>query len=195
MAAAKLSLVTWRLRRLARGLHWTVSLALGLAAFIVAFYFSAVAPAVERAAELRGEVARLRAATASLAQDAGIVHDPQADLAAFYSAMVRPAQIPDLLRRLHRAAADQHLLVEQAEYRPVADPNGRLTRYQILVPAKGTYPEVRRFLAQAKRDVPALALDGVAFQRQQIGDELLEAQIKFTLFVDTRAATLAANVR
>jgi len=195
MAAAKISLVTWRLRRLARDLHWTVSLALGLVAFIIAFYFSAVAPAVERASELRADVARLRASTSHVAVDASIVHDPQADLSRFYSAMARPAQIPDFLRRLHRAAADQRLLVEQAEYRPVPDPNGRLTHYQILVPAKGTYPEVRRFLAQAKRDVPALALDGVAFQRQQIGDEILEAQIKFTLFVDTRAATLAENAR
>jgi hypothetical protein len=195
MAAANLALVTWRLRRLARGLDWTASLALGLAAFNVAFYFSAVAPAADRATELRAETARLRAATAGVAQEAAAVHDPQADLAAFYSAMARPAQIPDLLRRLHRAAADQGLLIEQAEYRPVPDPDGRLTRYQILLPARGTYPEVRRFLAQAKRDVPALALDGVAFQRQQIGDEMLEAQIKFTLFVETRAATLAENTR
>jgi hypothetical protein len=165
-----------------------MALALGLVAFNIAFYFSAVGPAVTRTQELRAEVARLRASTAHVAQGSTVVRDPVADLGAFYSALAQPAQVPDLLRRLHRAAAGQGLAVEQAEYRPLPDPNGKLTRYQILLPAKGTYPQVRRFLAQAGRTLPALALDGVAFQRQQVGDEMLEAQVKFTLFVATGGA-------
>lgn len=195
MAAADLSLVTWRLRRLGRGLDWTTTLALGLVAFNVAFYFSAVAPAVSQTSNLRAEVAQLRTATANVPEGAAAVHDPVADLGAFYSALARPAQVPDLLRRLHRAAADQGLLVEQGEYRPLPDPGGRLVRYQILLPAKGTYPEVRRFLAQASRTLPGLALDGVAFQRQQIGDEMLEAQIKFTLFVESAGTDMTGNSR
>lgn len=195
MAAANLPLVGWRLRRLGRGLDWAMTLALGLVAFNAAFYFSAVAPVVSQASELRAEMARLRASTADSTQQAAVVHDPAADLGAFYATLARPAQIPDLLRRLHRAAADQGLVVEQGEYRPVPDPDGRLVRYQILLPARGTYPEVRRFLAQASRTVPALALEGVAFQRQQIGDEMLEAQIKFTLFVDTNTPEPAGSKR
>jgi hypothetical protein len=74
-------------------------------------------------------------------------------------------------------------VLDQAEYRPLPDPEGRLTRYQILLPAKGTYPEVRRFLVQAGSEIPGLAVDGISFQRQQIGDSALEAQIKLTLFL------------
>ncbi len=195
MAAANLALVTWRLRRLGRGLDWTMTLALGLVAFNLAFYFSAVAPAVSQTSNLRAEVAQLRVTAAQVAGKAVAPSDPVADLGAFYSALARPAQVPDLLRRLHRAAADQGLLVEQGEYRPLPDPDGRLVRYQILLPAKGTYPEVRRFLAQASRALPALALDGVAFQRQQIGDEMLEAQIKLTLFVESGATVVTGSSR
>jgi len=92
-----------------------------------------------------------------------------------------------MLRRLHLNAEDQGLVLLQAEYRPVPDSEGKLVRYQILLPAKGTYPEIRRFLSQASRELPGLAIDGINFQRQQIGDAVLEAQIKLTLFLSTQS--------
>lgn len=186
MDADTVALVTWRMRRLVRSLNWTAALALALAAFDVAFYFSAVAPTMLAGQGLRAHASDLRATAAREPDHAARRHDPQAELDAFYAALAQPAHVPDLLRRLHRVAANQGLVVEQGEYRPLPDPSGKLTRYQILLPARGTYPEVRRFIAQASRELPALALDGIAFQRQQIGDEIVETQIKFTLFVQVQ---------
>ena len=184
MDRKNLELTSWRLRRLARGLHWTMVLALGLAAFDVAFYYSTVVPVLQERARLRAETSKLHAALeGSPAREATAPRDPEADLAAFYAALARPASAPELLRRLHRAAQAHGLRLEQGEYRPLADPGGKLTRYQILLPATGTYPEVRRFLTQAGREIPGLSLDGISFQRQKIGDEALQAQIKFTLFL------------
>ena len=175
--------VIWRLQRFSRSLTWPAAAALGLIAFDAAFYFSTVAPALEARAKLRAEATQQYAVLERSASGKASARDPQADLATFYAALARPVNAPDLLRRLHRAAQAQGLALEKAEYRPLADPGGRLTRYQILLPARGTYPEVRRFLAQAGREVPGLSLDGITFQRQHIGDEILEAQIKFTLFL------------
>jgi hypothetical protein len=184
MDRKKIELTSWRLRRLARGLNLTMVLALGLAAFDVPFYYSAVAPVLQERTRLRAEASKLHATLeGSPAREASAPRDPEADLAAFYAALARPANAPELLRRLHRAAQTHGLRLEQGEYRPLADPGGKLTRYQILLPAKGTYPEVRRFLAQAGREIPGLSLDGISFQRQKIGDEALQAQIKFTLFL------------
>jgi Type II secretion system (T2SS), protein M subtype b len=115
--------------------------------------------------------------------NANPISDPRIELAEFYAALENPANAPDLLRRLHRAARDQGLRLDQAEYRPLPDPEGKLTRYQILLPAKGTYPEIRRFLVQAGGNLPGLAVDSISFQRQQIGDPVVEAQIKMTLFL------------
>lgn len=184
MERQSLELTGWRLRRVARGLHWTMVLALGLAAFDVAFYYSTVAPALQEQARLRTEASKLHAALEeSPVRDAAGSGDPEADLAAFYAALARPANAPELLRRLHRTAQVHGLRLEQGEYRPLPDPGGKLARYQILLPAKGTYPEVRRFLVQAGREIPGLSLDGISFQRQKIGEEALQAQIKFTLFL------------
>ncbi len=182
MDAARIANLNWRLRRAGRGLDWTMALALGFAAFGIAFYFSTVAPAIHHATELRERFGHLRAAASAFEGNAA-AHDPQADLATFYASLADPAKVPEMLRRLHTIAADRGLALEQAAYRPVADPQGRVVRYQIVLPAKAAYPQVRRFLAQATRDLPALAVDGVTFQRQQVGEASLEAQIKLTLFV------------
>jgi len=184
MDGKNLELTGWRLRRLARGLNLSMVLALGLVAFDVAFYYSTVAPVLQERTRLRTEASKLYAALErSPAREATAPRDPEADLAAFYAALARPANAPELLRRLHRTARAHGLRLEQGEYRPLPDPGGKLTRYQILLPAKGTYPEVRRFLAQAGREIPGLSLDGISFQRQKIGDEELQSQIKFTLFL------------
>ena len=173
----------WRLRRFLRGLTWPMVAALGLAAFDAVFYLSAVAPLQQQLTQLRAEASALLAGLEKATGPTALPRDPGADLAEFYAALAQPASAPELLRRLHRAAKAQGLKLEQAEYRPVPDPGGRLTRYQIVLPARGTYLEMRRFLAQAGREVPGLSLDGISFQRQNIGDELLEAQIRFTLFL------------
>jgi Tfp pilus assembly protein PilO len=115
------------------------------------------------------------------------VSDPRAELDTFYSALARPADAADLLRRMHRAAREQGLTLDQANYRPVADTEGKFTRYQILLPAKGSYPEIRRFLVQVSADMPGLAVDSVNFQRQQVGDTQVDAQIRLTLFLGTQS--------
>jgi type II secretory pathway component PulM len=183
MDAGTFAHVNWRLRGLARGLDWTLVVALALIAFNVAFYFSAVGPSVARTEQLRAQAAQLNADHERV-PGAAVQRDPRMELADFYGALAPRERVPDLLRRLHQIASAQGLAVEQADYRPVPDPHGRLTRYQLTLPAKGTYPEVRRFLAHAGKELPGLALDGVAFQRQQAGDELIEAQVKLTLFID-----------
>lgn len=183
MDAGAFAHVTWRLRGLARGLDWTLVAAFALIAFNVALYFSVVGPSMVHTEQLRAQATQLR--TERERQPGGTkARDPRAELADFYGALAPRERVPDLLRRLHQIASVQGLAVEQADYRPVPDPGGRLTRYQVTLPAKGTYPEVRRFLAHAGRELPGLALDGVAFQRQLAGDELVEAQVKLTLFVD-----------
>ena len=183
MAGKKAGFLIWRLRRLARMLNWPAAAVLGLLAFEAVLHFSAVTPVLDERAKLRSEVVSLDHASAQTRAQSGRPVDARAELAAFYGALAQPANAPDLLRRLHRVAREQGLALDQAEYRPVPDADARLTRYQILLPARGTYPEVRRFLVQASADLPGLAIDGINFQRQQIGDAQVEAQIKLTLFL------------
>lgn len=175
--------IAWRLRRLARGLNGPLLLAFGIATFGTVFYFSTLAPLLGEREQLRAQLAERIELRQASPQPVEATRDPQADLAAFYVGLAREADVPDQLRRLHRAAQAQGLRLAQSQYRPLPDPGGKLIRYQILLPARGSYPEIRRFLAQAARDVPGLALEGIRFQRRDIGEAELEAQIRFTLFI------------
>ena len=49
---------------------------------------------------------------------------------------------------------------------------------------KGTYAQIRRFLAAALNDIPVASLDRVAFERKRAADLQVEASIRFTLFID-----------
>jgi Tfp pilus assembly protein PilO len=188
MDRKNLALAGWTLRRLVRGKDWAVFLALALIVFDVGFYFSSVVPVQEEESRLHEEVSDLasepnKSTVHSLAADSG---NSLADLEAFYATLARPAEAPELLRKLHRSAQSHGLTLERGEYRPVPDPGGKLTRYQILLPTRGSYQEVRRFLAQAGREIPGLSLDGIGFQRDKIGDDALKAQMKFTLFLSVQ---------
>ena len=183
MAGKDLGFVIWRLRRLARAISWPVALAVGLLAFEAAFHFLAMVPALDEQVKLRNQAVLLSRTSAQIPGHATPISDPRTDLAEFYAALAKTENAPDLLRRMHRAALDQGLMLDQAEYRAVPDAEGKFTRYQIVLPAKGTYPEVRRFLVQVSGAVPGLAIDSINFQRQQIGDPVVEAQIKLTLFL------------
>ena len=57
----------------------------------------------------------------------------------------------------------------------------------MVLPVKGSYPQVKRFLAQAMRDTPGLALDSISLQRDQGGAQALEVQLRFTVFMRTAA--------
>jgi hypothetical protein len=83
---------------------------------------------------------------------------------------------------LHAYARAAGLNFERGEYRPVTDGTADLVGYQITLPVRGSYPQVRRFLDRAMRHTPGLALDGITFQREDAG-KALEAQLRFTLFL------------
>ena len=93
------------------------------------------------------------------------------------------AQAPDVVRELHAHAQSAGLLLERGEYLPVQEASTKLVRYQIVLPVKGSYPQVRSFLASAMRDMPELALDGIGFQREKGASAQLEVQLRFTAFL------------
>lgn len=183
MGRKTLRALVWHLNRLGRSLNWPSLLALGLLAVEAGFYFSTVVPVLDERARLRARILAQHDSADRASQPAPVNTDPRVDLAKFYAALAQPSNTPDLLRRLHLRAHDQGLSVQQAEYHPVPDPEGKFLRYQIVLPVKGTYPEIRRFLAEASRELPGLAVDSINFQRQHIGDPIVEAQIKLTLFL------------
>ena len=106
-------------------------------------------------------------------------------LAQFYSVLPETsgAVLADTLEKLYALGHAEALVLEQGSYRLASEASEPLARFDIVFPVKGSYPQLRRFMAKALRDIPALALESVSFNRQSIGDASVDAQLRFTLYL------------
>ncbi len=179
---ATIELALWRLKRTVRSMGWPAVGAIALAAFAAGLFVSSVMPLQAEIAALKERVRQLEAPAAGERATPAQAQDPSAQLAAFYGRLPPARQAPEVVRRLHALARQVGLALERGEYRPLPDPSARLVRYQILFPVRGTYPQIKDFLARALRAMPALALEGVGFQRDD-DSQALEAQLRFMVFL------------
>lgn len=104
-------------------------------------------------------------------------------LDAFYRTFPVRAAIPDAMEKLYAAAEGQHIELEHGEYQLIKIKGDHLSRYEIVLPVKGGYTAIRKFVTQSMSEIPTLALNSIAFSRQRIDDPLVDAELKFTLFL------------
>ena len=141
-----------------------------------------VQPKVAQLAALKRENVSLKTRIEQAAKSGIPETGSQAQLAEFYGFFSGTATT-EWLNKLYAAAAAQNLALEQGAYRLTPDKTGKLLRYQITLPVKGSYLQIRQFVMQALLDVPVAALDDIDFKREAINASQLEARIKFTLFL------------
>lgn len=169
--------LAWHARRTLEQVGLPGIAGLGVLAFCVTFTFSTVIP-------MGNELRSLNAATAvkRVTKNADQM-TPDRQLTAFYQSFPTVTNASDALDKLHEAAVNQGVALEQGEYHLVRHGTDKLARYEIVLPIKSDYLHLRRFLSQALADMPYLSLDSVEFQRQKISDTVLDAQVKMTLFL------------
>lgn len=158
-------------------------LAIGILVIFPPFYFSAIAPAQERVDAARRGVLSMRGPE----RHAGKPLDgatPAEQLAEFYRIFPEERHSPQWLEKLVALAEKNGLSLDQGEYKVTQDKAGRLMRFQITLPVKGEYPQIRRFLAALPAETPIIALENVQFTRQNIADSTVEAQIRLALYME-----------
>ena len=169
-------------RRALAVLGWTGALGLALLIGAAAVYLTVVQDRTARLAELKRESASLKSRI-ELAARSGIPETgSREELHKFYG-FFSGTTLTEWLNKMYAAAAAQKLVLEQGEYRLSLDKTGKLARYQITLPVKGSYLQIRQFVDQSLIDVPVAELDDINFKREAIGAAQLEARIKFTLYV------------
>jgi Tfp pilus assembly protein PilO len=104
-------------------------------------------------------------------------------LRTFYEFFPHYSSVPDWLSRINAAAQSTGLSLDLGEYSMVQERGARLARYQLTLPLKGNYRQIRGFIGEVLREVPAASLDDISFRREAIGSQVLDTRIKLTLFV------------
>ena len=151
----KLSMVTWR-RVLARiGWPGVAGVAFLLAA--IGIYTFSVQAQSARLAQLQQENVSLKLRIEQAAKS-GIPASGGMEEINRFQDFFAGTPLTERLNRIYAAAAAQKLVLEQGEYHVSRIKSGRLTRYQITLPVKGSYLQIRQFVAQALADVPVAAL-------------------------------------
>ena len=169
------------------GLPGWVGLALGLACVIAVG--ALVEPKYTDAQQLDASSDLLAQRAASRAMSTAAADaTPQQQLATFEQRFAGERAIAQSVARLQAAAQRRGFVLDQAEFKLASDPAEPLARYSILLPVKADYRALRRFTHDALQEMPGLALDEVNLRRSDPKSPLVEAQLRFVLFLSKPAA-------
>lgn len=161
----------------------------GLFVFSAAFFLAAVLPrraessalmmkAEAMQAQLKSEPAQARGAVGGRK----VVHGNEG-LQLFYEFFPGFDSTPFWINEMVQSAAEHAVEINGTEYRLVREKDVKLARYEMLVPVRGKYSQVRGFIADALRAVPPMALVDIAIKREEVESELLDANLKFNLYL------------
>lgn len=172
----------WRARYWLEGIGWPG--VAGLVLFALSIAVAATAISV-RLAELDAVRAESEGGHERVAGDAQSRAQASRDeqLLKFYGHFPALSTLPDWLERVYSAAEKNGVALEIGEYRLVQEKNWKLTRYQVTLPVKGSYQQIRGFIAQVLTDVPASALEEIGFRRDTVGSDRIDARLRLTLYL------------
>lgn len=131
--------------------------------------------------------ARAAAAEARLARVASGVEAapvaPGRQLANLQQSLPAQQEATAAIDRIYATAALEGIALARGEYSLAIDPQTRLARYQILLPVRGSYPQLRRFLGAVRGELPGLVLEDIDLQRKQIAETQLDGRIRMALYL------------
>jgi hypothetical protein len=160
---------------------WPAALGLLLLALAALAYPTAMQDLASRQAEVAADISRRQQQLAA-APGGGRGDGPGVAQAAHRN-LPGPAAAEALVRRLHESARELGVQIADSEYRPGRTGAGGLIRYQMTLPVRGTYPQIRRWLAEAMNREPALALEELNLKRDDAGAGEIEARLRLILFL------------
>ena len=108
---------------------------------------------------------------------------PQRQLDDFRSKLPSQPQATVAIDKIYALAAQEHITLSRGEYALGIDPKTHLARYQILLPVRGSYPQLRRFMHALLAQLPAVVLEDLELQRKRIADTDITGRIRMTLYL------------
>ncbi len=105
-------------------------------------------------------------------------------LQVFYDFFPRIDSSPFWIRELVRVAKQRGVEINSSEYRLIHEKGSRLTRYEMMLPVRGSYSQIRAFIADALQAVPSMAITSIVMKRENIQSARLEARLEINLYLD-----------
>jgi Tfp pilus assembly protein PilO len=177
-----------RWRNLPNALGTSGATGVGLIVLGVSFWLSVLLPAQRDVEDLRDRSARIARDPVSPADAArDIAAQREQGLQRFFELLPTLAEQPEWLLKLHDLAAKNGLTLESGEYKFTRERDWRVASYRITLPLKGSYQQIRRFLAQLQRELPAAVVEEFAIKREAVSARDLEARVRLAIFLTVRS--------
>ena len=191
----KTGTIQTQLDRLMLQLRWQAGrlgtigkIGLGLIVVSGIYFFSAVLPQDSDLQKLkeRAETLQLQelAKQSPGEMESGKKLNSDQALQVFYDYFPRIDSSPFWIRELVQLAKKHGVDLSSSEYRLMNESDARLARYEMILPVKGRYPQIRAFMAEALVKVPAMAISAVALKRENITSDKLEVRLEINLYLN-----------
>ncbi len=144
--------------------------AIGLLAAALFFSNFMVRPLEERNALLKESTA----GKASMAAPSG------EKVAAVYAYLQKEEATTDWLAKLHGIGTATGIHMRAATY-STKPADGRIVRYEIVLPVAGSYAQIRDFLKRAQTEIPVMSIDQVTLKKDEKKGAVLQAELRLTL--------------
>jgi hypothetical protein len=144
----------------------------GMFLLALAIFFSnyVVHPLEQRAARLQDKASR-HAPPAAV---------PGAEkVAEVYAYLQKDEDTTDWLAKLHAIGTATGVQLQSASYR-TQKTDARIVRYEIALPASGTYGQIRDFLNRSLAEIPILSVDQLTLKREE-KNSVVTAEMRLTL--------------
>jgi Tfp pilus assembly protein PilO len=101
-------------------------------------------------------------------------------VAAVYEYLRKEEDTTDWLAKLHGIATATGIQLRAATYR-TQPAEGRIVRYEIVLPVSGRYSQIRDFLKRAAAEIPVMSIDQITLKKDERKGGALHAEMRLTL--------------
>lgn len=192
----KQELIQIQSQRIMQQLRWQVARLgsmgkIGIGLFVVAgiFFLGAVLPAMnelkaleERAETLQAEAKQRLLSGETPAVEKKLTNDQA--LQAFYEFFPSFDSSPYWVRELVRVAQRQNVEINSSDFKLTFERDWRLSRYEIIMPVRGRYSQIRGFMAEALEAVPNMAITGFTIKRDNVQSTQLDMRLEISLYLN-----------
>lgn len=155
---------------------------MGLLVLALVFYFAAGVPQKQTLKKLKNKVkAMQRVQEGSGGQ---VKLDDDQTLQVFYDFFPRNDSSPYWINELDKIAKKRGVELSSGDYRLLLEKESKLARYEIQLPVRGSYPQIRAFIADALQAVPTLALADITFKRESVQSGRIDVRLSMHLYLN-----------
>jgi hypothetical protein len=149
----------------------------GLAALVAALVvaLSTLLPAHRALQALSADLARAQHRSAEASADQAIPH--------LLASLPTRAQIPAVIGQVVTQAKAAGVSLDVGHYVYTPARSGAIAHYDLEFPVKASYPDIRSFINRTLSAVPAAAVNKLHVERKAVGEQVVNANIGFVVFV------------